>query len=59
MQVHFIVKTCFFFFFLNYIYINPVVELKLMNYFFYLYDIKIYFMKCVWRSNSQNYNFPF
>ena len=28
-----------------------------MNYHFDHYDLKIYFMKCIWITNSQNYNF--
>jgi len=28
-----------------------------MNYHFDHYDLKIYFMICIWRSNGQNYNF--
>ena len=36
---------------------NLVVQLRSMNCRFNHYNLKIYFMKCIWRSNNQNYIF--
>ena len=36
---------------------NPVVQLKVMNCPFDCYDLKIHFIKFIWRSNGQNYIF--
>ena len=41
----------------NMIFFNSVVWLKLMNCHFDLYDFKIYFIKCNWKSNDQSCSF--
>ena len=38
---------------------NLVVQLRSMNCRFNRYNLKIYFMKCIWRLNGQNYKFSF
>ena len=57
MQVHPTFKTCFIYLF--YISFNLMIRFILMNCHFDCYDLKIYFMKCIWRWNGQNYSLAF